>query len=165
MTAIVVVGVTLILNYNPRIKAFANNISNTKHIVNPNTRFGFGLRILSWETAVDIIKDNWLIGVGEGNKKEALSEAYIEKGYTVPADRKYNTHNQFLDIILGGGIIGISIFCAGLIHLLIMAIKRKNMMLQGVLILFVIFSLFENTLGLYSGVLFISCFIPLGIQE
>lgn len=127
-------------------------------MIDPTAQYGHSLRILSWDASLSVIKTNWLFGVGEGNKENVLVETYILKGYTVPAKELFNSHNQYLDFLLGGGIIGLGLFAAGIGSLLIGAFKEENFPLMAFLLIFCFGALFENFLTCYAGVLLFSTF-------
>jgi len=160
MAGLAVVSVLFFL-FNPRLKDLADNFFNNGQILNPKAKYGHALRLLSWDASIDVIKNNWLFGVGEANKETALLEMYVEKGYEYPAQWKLNSHNQYLDFLLSGGIIGLGLFVTGLVTLMIRAIRQDNFLLTIFVGLMMFNALFENLLTLYSGIFFFSLFIVL----
>lgn len=64
-------------------------------------------RILMWETAFDLIRDNIILGVGTGDVKDELQKLNYEKGYIGVADSNLNAHNQFLNSWVALGIFGL----------------------------------------------------------
>lgn len=150
----------LFISYNPRVKLFRETFWERLSI-NQNARFGHDLRILSWDASIDIIKDNLWIGVGEGRKQAVLSEMYVAKGYVFPARDQLNSHNQYLDLLLGGGLIALGLFLTGFLQLAIGAIKERNHLLVAFCILFAFHALFENLLSRYAGILIFAAFISL----
>lgn len=157
--AMIAFGVFFIM-LNPRMRIFTDTFVERLSI-NPNARFGHDLRILSWDASIDIIKDNWFYGVGEGNKDAALNSKYTEKGYIIPAKEGLNSHNQYLDFLIGGGLIGFGIYLFGLIRLLIRGLQTRKMdsALLIFLLLFSITALFENLLSRHAGVLLFAVFV------
>lgn len=150
----------LFIQFNPRMNVFKDTFVSGLAI-NPQARFGHDLRILSWDASLEVIKDNWLFGVGEAKKTDALVEVYLAKGYVVPAEEQFNSHNQFLDFLIGGGLIGFGLFIGGLITLFVKSIKEANYTLLAFLLIFSFAALFENLLARHAGILFFSIFVSL----
>lgn len=150
----------LFVFFNPRMRVFKDTFI-TGLSINPQARFGHDLRILSWDASMEIIKNRWLLGVGEANKTTALVEVYTAKGYVVPAQEMFNSHNQYLDFLIGGGIFGFGLFITGLIMLLVRSIRQANYALLAFLLIFSFAALFENLLARHAGILFFSIFISL----
>jgi O-antigen ligase len=157
---IVILSSVAFIFYNPRLSIFKDTFVAGLSI-NPEARYGHDLRILSWDASFDVIKNHWILGVGEANKTEALVDVYKLKDYIVPAQEKFNSHNQYLDFLIGGGIVALGIYLFGLISLLVNAIKNRNKALIAFLLIFSFAALFENLLARHAGVLFFSGFISL----
>jgi O-antigen ligase len=159
--------ILLFFLFNPRIQVFLETITNTAFVIDPLARYGHSLRILSWDASIEIIKDNWLIGVGEGNKESKLLQMYLAKGYDEPAKEMYNSHNLFLDFLLGGGIIGLGVFLTGLSSLVVRSFRKHDFVLTAFVFVFSFAALFENLLTRFSGNLFFAIFITLllGVQS
>jgi O-antigen ligase len=119
------------------------------------------LRILSWNASFEVIKRSLPFGVGEGQKEQELVNVYKEKQYAVPAELMHNSHNQYLDFLIGGGLIGFCLFMTGLIHLLLRSIKNLNYPLQAILFIVCFNALFENVLSRHAGILLFTVFISL----
>lgn len=66
-------------------------------------------RLTMWTTSWEIIKDNWLFGVGTGDVKDALISKNVALGNLEIAEKKLNSHNQFLNTWVQLGIGGL--FC------------------------------------------------------
>lgn len=160
ITALAITSMLFFL-FNPRLKDLTDSFLNSEQILNPKAKYGHALRLLSWDASIDVVKNNWLFGVGEANKETVLIEKYVEKGYDFPAQERLNSHNQYFDFLFSGGIIGLSLFVAGLGALMIRAIRQDNFLL-GIFVGLIAFNaLFENVLTLYSGIVFFSLFIIL----
>ena len=159
--------VLLFFQINPRMQVFLETIADTVFVIDPLTKYGHSLRILSWDASIEIIKNNWLIGVGEGNKESKLLEMYLTKGYAEPAREMYNSHNLFLDFLLGGGVIGLGVFLVGLSSMLTRSLRKHDFVLMAFVIVFSFAALFENLLTRFSGNLFFAIFITLllGVQS
>src|SRR5258706_2435494 len=133
----VAIMATLFVFYNPRLKAFKDTLSISQFISpDPHAQFGHDLRILSWNAAFEVIKNNWILGVGEGNKETALTDVYMKRGYDFAGQQKFNSHNQYLDYFIGGGIFAFSLFLFGLAQLIFTSFKKNNKLLLVFLLIF-----------------------------
>jgi O-antigen ligase len=81
-----------------------NEQINAYYEGNPNT--SMGLRLHMWESALKIILENPLIGVGTGGYRNAMKN--LESPRLAPENREFNQpHNSFLFMIVQYGIIGL----------------------------------------------------------
>jgi O-antigen ligase len=151
---------SIVVVFNPRLQEFYSTLRTTDFI-QPSARYGYSLRLLSWDASLDLIRNNLFLGVGEGQKREELIKVYKQKGYINPALQSHNSHNQYLDFLIGGGLIGFSIFIVGLCQLFFLSAKRKDAIFFIFLFLFSFNALFENMLSRHAGVLFFSIFVTL----
>lgn len=126
-------------------------------------------RLFIWQQATDVKTDNLLFGFFSQPKlQKALDKKYENeflnnrKYYWVHEDQlHWNTHNQFLDLFLSYGIIGIFIL-SSIFFYLVQVIKKehKNIFNYFVLCL-ILFSLVENIFARQWGILIISSLTPL----
>ena len=117
------------------------------------------LRLLMWEKSMDIIKDNFLFGVGTGDVKDAILNAYDQKTKEATKGEFYNSHNEFLETTVRLGIIGGGV----LLTILLMPFFNKsnyrdNRLLIAFLIIIILNFLFESMLDRLNGVSFFSFF-------
>jgi len=152
----------LFVFFNPRLRVFIDtfSVAQLTH-PDPNARFGHDVRILSWDASMDVIKANWLVGVGEAHKTPVLVDVYTHKGYVVPAEQQLNSHNQSLEFLVGGGIVAFGIFAAGILTLGIMGIRAGDYVFLTFLAIVVFNSLFESLLERHAAILFFAVFVSL----
>ncbi len=117
---------------------------------------GLNTRIALWTCAMDEIKKRPLFGTGIGDVQDDLMKNYNEKNFIFAIQSNYNCHDQYLDVMLSNGIVGLAVFLFLLIYLIIKAIKEKNGILLGLIIVFSIACLTENVLGRNQGVVLMS---------
>lgn len=146
--------------FNPRLRVFKDTF-NVDRLIDPSARFGHDLRALSWDASIDIIKENWLLGVGEAEKDKELVNKYIEKGYAIPAKEMFNSHNMFLDFAIAGGLICAILFAIGLLIILRESLKQRNLVFSAFILIFIFNGLFENLLSRNWGIMLFSIFIAL----
>lgn len=160
LAAFIVGFLTITFALNPRVSEFRETLDFDKAI-NPEARFGHELRIMSWQAAYEIISENLWFGVGESNKEEALVTEYLKKGYVVPAQEKFNSHNMYLDFMLGGGLALLLCVLTSIFMMLIKAFKFNDIVLISFLLLFGFNGIFENLLSRYWGMTFFALFLSL----
>ncbi|MGE4289380.1 MAG: O-antigen ligase family protein [Salinivirgaceae bacterium] len=115
-------------------------------------------RLNIWDASLKQIKQNFWFGVGNGDVKHALIQQYKSNNFLPGVQKRLNTHNQYLETQLSGGIISTLILLAMLILGLIHAFK-ENKLIFGFLICVVGFNfLFESMLNTMAGVIFFSFF-------
>ncbi len=133
-------------------------VSVEKNSEGSQTTGSSGTRISIWKVATKEIKEYWLIGVGAGDIKHVLVEGYKKEGLTTAIDRRFNVHSQYLETLLGQGIIGLSILLYLLFLGVQLAIKRKNLFLSGFILLIILSMAPESMLNIQVGVVFMTFF-------
>ena len=76
---------------------------------------GANLRIAVWQCAWTVIKEHMVFGTGLGDKMDVLKKEYGKKGFVFGIQTNRNTHNNYIDIWLSLGIVGLIIFLTGFI--------------------------------------------------
>lgn len=151
-----------------RLKGTIETFSKPKEIDVTSTESNIS-RILMWETAVELIKENPISGVGTGDIKDALKQRNIEKGYTGVAEANLNAHSQFLNTQLALGILG----SLSLLFVLISSLAIKNKIINNysfekslIISLFIISLSVESFLEIQAGIIPFAFFISVfGIQQ
>lgn len=116
-------------------------------------------RILIWGCALQIIKTDGFNPVVGLKSVDALEQKLVDcyaldqgnehrKAYFLKS--RFNTHNQFMDIYITLGAIGLVLFCSVVLVLLIQ--NRRNFYWTAILITLVLFCLVENVLYVQRGV-------------
>ncbi|MCH9661212.1 MAG: O-antigen ligase family protein, partial [Bacteroidetes bacterium] len=158
ITASLLLGIvlTFILNKDLRKEIFyARYVQNDGLVANT---LETEPRLMIWECANQIsqMEDTFWNGQGFANTKDQLLECYdgtIEneekRGWFV--QKKYNTHNQFIDLYLSTGIIGFVLFLGSI--LVVFVRNRKTYFPSALLITLVCFlaveNLFHRQIGAY----------------
>jgi len=126
---------------------------------------GLNTRLAIWNCAWEEFLNAPVIGYGIGGVQNQLVRNYKEKNFILGLNMNYNTHNQYLDILLTSGVIGLLLFVTFILFLAITALKTRSLLLLGFLGIFVISSLTENVFNRDQGVVFISLFTSLLIYK
>lgn len=113
---------------------------------------GISLRRALWVCAVDVIRDNPLVGVGTGDSQDVLQESY-EKREFILASRynTFNTHNQYLQTFVSFGILGFAIWLVSLFWLFVNLKDNWPFICLLVMLMFAMFT--ESMLETNKGVL------------
>ncbi len=116
---LLIIGLSLVLNsfsIYKDLRAYNNNMDE-KFESNIFSKFDHR-RIGIYNCAINIFEESTItekfLGIGTGDLQEVLNDCY--EGYSKDKHnlfkdgKKYNTHNQYLDIIVGRGVVGGIIF-------------------------------------------------------
>lgn len=113
------------------------------------------------KASLNIIKDNFLIGVGTGDLEDAFNEQFTDMNSALESQYRYHAHNQFLGICVALGLIGFIVFIVGLIYPAIVLSGFKDYYF-GIFFLIMIISMFsDDTLETQAGVTLFSFFYSL----
>jgi O-antigen ligase len=121
---------------------------------------GKSIRIAIWDCSTDIIRRNWLFGVGTGDVQDSLQAAYMNrKFYFAAFHNRYNAHNQYLEMWLANGLPGLIIYILCLVVPLVMH-ARNGTALDYVLFLclVIMISFTETFLNVNKGIIWYSFF-------
>ncbi len=78
--------------------------------------YSISQRLAAWETALEVIKRNWLVGVGPADIKREMQRQYDVKDFGLKEENQVMIHNQYLHILMGSGIVGLLLFLFALIY-------------------------------------------------
>lgn len=143
-----------IIRTNERVKLGLDAISNGSFEQNA-IQDG---RVIIWRSALRIIRNNLIFGVGIGDVKTELMKEYQRVGDQDLIEKNYNVHNQFLEVLLENGVIGLMFFLAILGYMLTIMFYEKNLLYGLFLMMIIIFFMFETVLYRFAGVSFFALF-------
>ena len=121
---------------------------------------GLTIRLAEWECALDAIRKAPFLGHGLGQSKEVLHQSFEEKGFVYGLKQGYNAHNQYLEIALATGWIGLLIFLGVCVVLFYQAYQSQNKAAIFVLIYILLCFSTESYLERQWGVHFFAFIIP-----
>jgi O-antigen ligase len=156
-----------------RLKEVVNydNNYNISKTWQPNAKEvwgGRGIRLLIWESCIDLIRENPLIGYGSTSEvQERLNENYESKEIGPllflmnNRGKVFNAHNQYFEEVLKFGVILGLMLPFILIGISISSYKGQSIL--GLYFVFIIFgvSFTETILELNKGIVFFSFFFAL----
>ena len=134
------------------------SLANIKNL-DPKTENDSEQRLLIWKYASNLIKKNWLTGVGSGDVSSSLNQVYHSEGFVAGMRKNLNCHNQFLQSFLANGILGFLALMAALSTLIISGIRQKNLLAIAFFIIIAGTMLTESILEVQAGTVFFGFFI------
>ncbi len=168
MSIVLFVFIYLMANYNYRVKFLINEIKKqTKEIRSENNNdLITGIkkandRVAIWINSMDITRNNYVFGLGGGDIKDELLKMYETKKMDDAFATKLNVHNQYIETLIGQGIIGLLWLMSILLLSLIISIKEKNILFTGFIIIASINLFFESMFNTQAGVIFFAFFYSL----
>lgn len=140
-----------IISTNERVKIGISQVSNETFLSKDG-------RISIWSAAFHSIRHNFIFGVGVGDVKSELMKEYLRQDDKTLIQNNYNVHNQYLEILMENGIIGLTLFLSILVIMLYFAFSEGNILYLLFIIMMLVFFLFETILERLQGISFFSLF-------
>ncbi len=117
------------------------------------------LRLALWEISSQIIRDNWLAGIGISRMDETLQDYYSRNNFEFGLSNHFNPHNQFLQTFIILGIVGFALLVFIFLTSFKLALSKKDVLMTVFLSTFFLFSISESTFAVNKGVVFFSFFL------
>lgn len=139
----------------------SNEINHFNGEIKTTNWNGLNTRAAIWHCAWDEIKKRPILGGGIGSSQNNLMENYATHNFHFGIKSNYNSHSQYLDVLLTNGFVGLLIFLLFLGGLIYFSVKENNWLLFGFVMIFIISCLTENILSRNQGVMIIALFLSL----
>jgi O-antigen ligase len=88
--------------------------------------YSLARRLAAAETAAAVISEHWLVGVGPADTHAAMLRQYAWRDYGLRLKNRVEVHNQYLEALMGGGLIGLGLWLAVLLWPLTQAWARRR---------------------------------------
>ncbi len=105
-----------------------------------------------WRTALGIIGEHWLTGVGTGDLNQAFDEQYEKINTLLQEEFRWRSHNQFLAIIIGFGMMGLAWYLISLLYPPIVLYKFSDYFYLTFFVIIVVSMISEDTIESQAGV-------------
>ena len=115
-------------------------------------------RVEIWTSAWMAFQAKPVLGTGTGDVKDDLLEQYQIQHFKHGLRHKFDAHNQYIEIALAIGLIGLLFFLGSLLLPFCLAFQQKEYVYLIFLLLFMLSCLTENLIENQEGVLFYSFF-------
>ncbi len=139
-----------------RIKTVFTAISSTSN--NQEESESTAVRMLIWSAANQVISENMLIGTGTGDSKESLIVEYEKRGMTGALEHKLNAHNEYYQVFVSLGIIGLIILMLTLLLPLYNAFTSSNAIYVLFLLIIILNFIPESMFETQAGVIYFAFF-------
>jgi len=116
------------------------------------------VRMLIWESSTQVIKNNFLFGVGTGDAKDTLNTEYSKNNITNALNHNLNAHNEFYQVCICLGLVGFILLVLSLFYPLIYSSKTADYLYVIFLIIVAFNFLSESMLETQAGVMFYAFF-------
>jgi hypothetical protein len=114
-----------------------------------------------WKTSLAIIKDNLYFGVGTGDVDQAFKEKYTESNTLLDEKFQWRSHNQFLAIGVGFGLLGIVWFLVSLLYPPITTQRFSDYFYLSFFVIILMSMFSEDTIESQAGVTIFAFFSSL----
>lgn len=118
-------------------------------------------RVDRWEVIGEMVLRSPVIGYGIGAEKNMLQEKYFDNKLFNSYLNEFNTHSAYLSLLMKLGVLGLILFVYILFSGFSAALKKRQPVFLGFLILITIVGVSENVLDLNKGIFFFSFFFSL----
>ncbi|MDP2422870.1 MAG: O-antigen ligase family protein, partial [Bacteroidales bacterium] len=148
------------LSLKIKIYEAASGFINMGLTGNPNAN-SFLQRIEYWKASWWLIQKNPIVGVGTGDMNIAFRQAYIEMDSPLLEQWRWRSHNQYLSICVGFGVIGMLWFLFAMFYPAWRLKGHKNFLFVVFFIIALSSMLVEDTIETQAGVTFFALFYAL----
>jgi len=128
----------------------------SNYFVGDNAWNSIGSRLSIFDCAKSLAWKSFFFGTGVGDVQTDLNDCYNDKGFR--SLMNMNAHNQFIQILLAFGILGLSYYLFFIFHFIIKSFKARNYLLTCFFSLFFLCCFTESLLERQHGVMFFSFF-------
>lgn len=113
--------------------------------------FSLARRLTAAETALVVIRAHWLLGVGPADTHAAMRNQYDWHSYGLKRANQADVHSQYLETLLGGGVVGLALWLAVVFWPLTKAWARRDPYLCLFILLQALTMLITDVLSLQIG--------------
>jgi len=112
------------------------------------------MRWVFWQTAFEIIKQNFFLGVGTGDVQDAFNQQYEKDNSKLTPKYRLRAHNQYITYFVSFGIVGFIWFFIFLFFPIIYQKMVFNYLYLAFFSIFILSMLSEDTLETQVGITF-----------
>ena len=113
--------------------------------------YSLARRLAATETATAIISQHWLIGVAPADTHAAMMDQYQWRNLGLRPANRIEVHNQYLQTLLGGGVVGVAVWLTVMFWPLTQRPMRRNAYFCFFLIIQATTMLVDAVLDLQTG--------------
>jgi O-antigen ligase len=125
---------------------------------NPND-YSFAMRVQAWQNALDVLSDNWILGVGIGDSEKILFENFKSFNPNIEEKNRKNPHFQLIESMVQSGFLS-AVTYLGIFISLFVFYRKKSPMAVVISMMLLLASCFESILERQASVACFAVFIP-----
>ncbi|GAB3396691.1 O-antigen ligase [Hymenobacter luteus] len=88
--------------------------------------YSLSRRLAAWQTALVVARQHPVAGVGPADAYQAMMAQYDWQNYGLRPENRVMIHNQYLHQLVGGGLVGLSLWLLVLFGPLVQPAQRRN---------------------------------------
>lgn len=164
---VAILGISILLWASPRTSLLIKDFNTIRSKIDFNTSESTALRIVIWNAAFEVLKDNWLFGVGTGDAESSLL-AKTKSMNQAAYEKKLNAHNQYLQTGITHGVIGLGLLVAMLWLLLHNTWRNKDYVGIAFVCIVGFNMLSESILQVFQGIqffIFFYCLLVVKLEK
>lgn len=119
---------------------------------------GLTIRVALWICTWDLIQERPLLGTGIGDYMDDLRGLYQERKFYLATQQDLSPHNQYLQIWLTVGVLGLIAFVCYLVYPALYAWREGNYLFLFFMLILALNMITEEVFAVYRGVVFFSFF-------
>ncbi len=127
--------------------------------------YSFAMRVLAWKNAINLIKNNPILGVGIGDTEKELLLQFEKNNSILDEKNRKKPHFQLLESYCQSGILNFFLFFLIFLALIFQGIKKRNYILVAMAVSLFISSCFESILERQTSVVLFVFFIAFFINK
>ncbi len=116
------------------------------------------VRLLIWQAAREVVSEHPVLGVGTGDSKDELMKEYKRQEMNGAYEHNLNAHNEFYQVAVSLGMIGLLVLVLSLFAPLFAAFRRQNVIYAAFLLIIIFNFMPESMLEVQAGVMFYAFF-------
>ncbi|MBG6131712.1 O-antigen ligase [Aquimarina sp. EL_43] len=126
-----------------------------------DTSWALEERLDGWSASLEAVSESYIFGYGIGDSQKVRDKYFYIHGFDVGIDNEYNSHNQYIEILIIGGIFGLILFLSMYFKLILLYLKTFNTNILCFFLLLFVIMITESILVRQHGIVFFSFFYML----
>lgn len=126
-----------------------------------DTSWALEERLDGWSASLEAVSESYIFGYGIGDSQKVRDKYFYIHGFDVGIDNEYNSHNQYIEILIIGGIFGLILFLSMYFKLILLYLKTFNTNILCFFLLLFVVMITESILVRQHGIVFFSFFYML----
>ena len=153
VTMVSIFTIAFVLSFNVRYKFYETINDFVVDDANLNSTNSVTLHYRSWMCSLELMNhQNMLMGVGVGDDEGQLNECYSSHGWNLMREESFNSHNEYLTILMRLGLVGLASFAGMLVFAIYSSIAKNDFFMMMIMMLFIVCFIGESFLETQKGI-------------